>query len=183
MSREESQFDLRDERGREFVRLFSAHESRLRGYILRLVPNWNDADDIFSETNVRLWEQFDQYDRDRDFGSWACSIAHFMILAHRTRQARQRRLFSDETLEVLRRLSRHGTAEEQASEQALLTCLGRTSQKNRELLEAVYATDLTTKEVAAQLGRSAASVYMSLSRIRHWLHKCIRNVLAEEERS
>ena len=56
-----------DERTREYLRLLGQHERRLLGFILSLVPNWADADDIAQEVKIRLWEQFDKYDPAKDF--------------------------------------------------------------------------------------------------------------------
>lgn len=38
----------------EFVRLLTQHQRRVYAYILGIVPNWNDADEILQETNIRL---------------------------------------------------------------------------------------------------------------------------------
>jgi len=43
--------------------LLAKNERRLSQYVLALVPNWADADDLIQQTKVRLWEQFGQYDK------------------------------------------------------------------------------------------------------------------------
>ena len=58
-----------DARTREYLRLLSQYEPRLRGFILTLCPNWADAEDIAQEVKLRLWEQFDEYDPAQDFGA------------------------------------------------------------------------------------------------------------------
>ena len=58
----------------EFLRLLLQHERRIRAYILALVPNWADADDLYQETTVRLWEQFADYNPEKEFGAWACTV-------------------------------------------------------------------------------------------------------------
>jgi len=73
----------------EFVRLLKRHERRLNGYVLALVQNWNDADDILQAVAVRLWEQFDEYRPDGDFGAWACKIAYYEVLTYRKRKGRR----------------------------------------------------------------------------------------------
>ena len=45
---------------------------RLNGYVLSLVHNWIDADDIVQDVAVRLWQRFDDFMPDADFGAWAC---------------------------------------------------------------------------------------------------------------
>ena len=77
-----------NERTREYLRLLGQHERRLRGFILSLVPNRADADDIAQEVKIRLWEQFDSYDPTKDFGVWARTIAHYQVLTYREKQSR-----------------------------------------------------------------------------------------------
>src|SRR5580704_11881026 len=45
----------------QFVRLLTGNERRLKSYILTLVPNLADAEQIAQDTSLRLWEQFDRY--------------------------------------------------------------------------------------------------------------------------
>jgi DNA-directed RNA polymerase specialized sigma24 family protein len=83
-----------DDRAREFVRLLAACERRLDNYVLALVPNWSDAEEIVQQAKLRLWERFEQYDRSKDFGAWACTIAYYEVLTFRTRAHRSRLLLS-----------------------------------------------------------------------------------------
>ncbi len=58
-------------RVQEFVRLLTGNERRLKSYILTLVPNLADAEQIAQEASMRLWEQFGQYDpSEGDFSAW-----------------------------------------------------------------------------------------------------------------
>jgi DNA-directed RNA polymerase specialized sigma24 family protein len=63
-----------------FVRLFAAAQSEVLRYILALVPDLDDAQEVFQETAVDLWKTFDQYDPDCPFVPWACRFAYFQIL-------------------------------------------------------------------------------------------------------
>ena len=56
---------------KDFLVLFQQHERQIYGYILSLVPNIASADDISQNTSLRLWERFDQFDPNKDFGAWA----------------------------------------------------------------------------------------------------------------
>src|ERR1700689_4181086 len=79
----------------EFVRLLAQHQRGIYALILAMVPNWADAEDIFQETTVRLWEQFDKYKTGSDFGAWARTIGKFGILSYRKKKGRERIAFSD----------------------------------------------------------------------------------------
>ena len=57
-----------------FSELFEQHSRAIYGHIRALVPNATDADEVFQETNLTLWQKFDQYRPDTDFRAWACRI-------------------------------------------------------------------------------------------------------------
>jgi hypothetical protein len=66
-----------------FVRLFAAAQSEVLRDILALVPDLDDAQEVFQETVVDLWKTFDQYDPDCAFVPWACRFGYFPILRFR----------------------------------------------------------------------------------------------------
>ena len=87
-----------DESKRLFVRLLTQHERRVYGYILRMVPNWCEADEVLQETNIRLWEEFDRFEPGTDFAAWAIRVAHYQVLTWRKRRDRSRLVFSEEAV-------------------------------------------------------------------------------------
>src|SRR3990172_1278129 len=84
----------------EFLRLFSVHSQRIYEFILMLVIRRADADEIFQETCLVLWNKFDSYEPSGSFYAWACKIAYLKILALR-RANRRLHLFSEEVLDIL----------------------------------------------------------------------------------
>ena len=142
-----------DQRNEEFLRLLGQHEAGLLGYILSLVPNWAD-DDIAEEVRIRLWKQFDSYDRSKDFGTWACTIAHYMVHAHRERLSRYGRLFSSPLADLIAREVAAIAEELSASQQTLKDCFEKLPEGKRELLTTYYSGVHTGREIAAQLGQS-----------------------------
>ncbi len=165
----------------EFVQLLKQHDRRVSAYVYSLVLDWNDAEDIVQETSVRLWEQFDEYRVDEDFGAWACTIARYMVMAYRKRAQRDRLQFSQDVVEAI------GTEFDSASEEsdrrlrALAECVGKLNDSARDLLQHCYYDGKKIKEVAEQLGRSLNGTYLALSRIRRTLHDCIETTLRREE--
>jgi hypothetical protein len=53
------------------------HERLVYGFMLSLVPNWADADEILQETNIRLWDEFEKFVPRTNFAAWAVRIARF----------------------------------------------------------------------------------------------------------
>ena len=82
-----------DESRRQFVRLLTQHQRRVYGYILTMVVNWNDADEILQETNLRLWEEFDRFEPGTDFAAWAIRVAYYQVLTWRKKRDRSRLVF------------------------------------------------------------------------------------------
>ena len=65
-------------------------QARLYGYIHSLIPDINDADDLYQQTALVLWNKFGEFDRARDFFAWACGVARGEAANFARRRARQR---------------------------------------------------------------------------------------------
>ena len=166
-----------------FVRLLTRNERRVYAFILSLVPNWADADEILQETNVRLWNEFPKFDPDSDFLAWACTVAKFQVLTHRKRLARQKVQFTDAFLDVVAEEMTREADETAARYQALQGCIDALSETNREMLKAYYRHGAAGAQVAAAFGRSLDALYKSLSRIRRTLHACVESKLNPQVKS
>jgi RNA polymerase sigma-70 factor (ECF subfamily) len=169
-----------DESQRQFVRLMTRHERLVYGYILSLVPNWSDADEILQETNVRLWEEFDKFVPGTNFAAWATRVAHFQVLTWRKKASRSRLVFDQRVIEELAAEPIWTDESFAARQQALADCVSQLPDHNRQLLQHCYARGQKIKDVAHRLKRSRAAVYKALERIRITLHSCIERKLAQQ---
>ena len=170
------------DRSAEFVSLLAAHERQLTGFVLALLPNYNDADEVLQETKLRLWDQFDKYDPTQSFGGWAKSIAYYQILTHRKKRKGAQLVFSSELISQLAdEFDRHGDAQQDRST-ALQFCLGQLSDKYREMLGRFYSGDCKLDELADIMGISIHALRKGMYRSRLALHKCITRRLAAAER-
>lgn len=165
-----------------FLRLFLQNERRLYAYILTLLPNRTDADDILQETSLVLWEKFDADSPPDNFAAWGCRIAYFKILDFLKKRQRSRVQFSQAMLERIGE-----TAVEQANDlqleqrrAALERCLEKLRPKDRALLARRFTDGATTQSTAAQAGRSVEAVYKALGKIRRILFDCVTRTLARE---
>jgi len=164
-----------------FVRLLTQSERRVYGYILKMVVDWNDADEILQETNVRLWEEFDRFQPGTDFAAWAIRVAHYQVLTWRKRRDRSRLVFGKAAIEALAMEQATANTVEGSRQAALAECLKRLSAVNRDLLTRCYSGAGTIRDVAGTLGRSTEAVYKMLQRVRLSLHKCIEQRLVMED--
>ena len=65
-----------------------------------------------------------------------------------------------------------------AEADALEHCLKPLTEKSRHLLKLRYSDALGVKELAEQLGLTAAAAFKALARLRHSLRECIERRLA-----
>lgn len=171
------------ERVDEFMALFTQHASWLRGYVVSLVPNLADADEILQNTNAVLWRKFGQFQPGSDFLSWGCRVAHNEVLHFRRGKARERLRFGDEFLDLVAQTSATMVDELSDLHIALDACLKKLSEKDRRLVEKRYRDGATMRSAASGLGRSIAAVYKALERARKSLMTCIERELGREDAS
>lgn len=170
----------RSEKNKRFLRLFLQNERRLYAYILTLLPNRADADDVLQEASLVMWDKFNDEQPPTDFAAWGCRIAYYKVLDFCKKQQRGRVLFNQTLLE---RLSE--TAIEQANSlqlderrDALAACIEKLRQRDRDLLAHRFADGATIQTAAAHDGRSIDAVYKALSKIRQTLFDCVTRTLA-----
>jgi len=166
----------------EFVRLLKQNDRRLAAYVHASVPDWNEAEDVVQETCVRLWEQFDKYDPDSNFGAWACTVARYLIMASRKRSQRGHLYLRDEVLDAVGSEIEAIQPEIAERLEALQLCVEELPLDGRDLLRACYGENAQFNQVAAQRGRSVGSLYTAVSRLRRQIHQCIERRLSQKER-
>ncbi len=170
--------DTQDDRA-DYAALLRLHQTQLFGYIYSLVRDLDDADDLFQQTSLVLWDKFDQFDRSKSFINWACGVARFEVLNFLRSRSRKRLYFSDELNLAL--VEAHESLEHEVLEErrtALAGCMKKLRQKDRELLEACYERSASMPDVARSRGRSTHSIHNSLRRIRRVLFECVQRGVA-----
>jgi RNA polymerase sigma-70 factor, ECF subfamily len=166
----------------EFTCLLSSSRSRIFGHLLALVQNLADAEDLYQQTALLLWEKFDQYQRGTDFGAWAVTVAHYQALNFLRRQSRRKSLFSDAALARLAAVQVEiKTSEISARSEALSRCLEALPARSKRMLQLRYQSDQSLQQIADEERRTVGSIYTAISRIRKALMSCIESRVAQEK--
>ncbi len=170
----------RSEKSKRFLRLFLQNERRLYAYILTLLPNRADADDVLQEASLVMWDKFNDEHPPTDFAAWGCRIAYYKVLDCCKKQQRSRVFFSQTLLERLSETAIEQTASLQLDERrdALAACIEKLRPRDRELLAHRFAEGATIQTAAAHDGRSIDAVYKALAKIRQILFDCVTRTLA-----
>jgi RNA polymerase sigma-70 factor, ECF subfamily len=164
-----------------FVELLTRYQQRVRLFILSLVPNQADADDILQETSAVLWRKFDEFRPGSDFRAWAFQVAYHKVKAFQELHGRKRLVFGPSVLGRLTTIAAGEPDRVPATLDALAACKEQLGEADRDLIERRYQPGATTDSVASDVGRSAAAIYKSVVRIRRALYECIQRKLRQEQ--
>lgn len=165
------------EQHRQFAERLVRSQQRVLRYIVSLVPNRADAEELFQQTCLTLWECWERYHPELDFFPWACGIAHNHIRNYQRRRQNAQVHLSADVLELLAQRSRELREREDHRLAALRDCLAELTDRNRRVIENYYAGRAVV-EIAEQLSASPNAIYKLLDRIRLALHDCVSLRLA-----
>ena len=73
-----------------FNEVFLRHQGGVFAYVLTLVPDRNDAEDVYQQTCLALLEKQAEYDPQREFFPWACGFAFNEVRRFRRAHGRER---------------------------------------------------------------------------------------------
>jgi RNA polymerase sigma-70 factor (ECF subfamily) len=164
-----------------FFKLYLQSQRRLYAYILMLVPNSSDADDILQQTSSIMWQKFDTYDPDASFGAWAVSIAKYVIFDHHKKKRRSHVIFKGQMLEIIAEKAKASTVDTDERLTLLKACLEKLNSHDRKLMKIRYEQGLKIKDIAERMGRPVQGFYKTMNRIHNLLINCIRRKMLAEE--
>ena len=150
----------------------------LFAFLLALVRDFNEAEELFQEISLRILERADDFRPGTNFGAWAREFARRTLME--TRRARGRLVLSPKALEEV--AAAYGEIDDSAMarKEALNRCMDRLEGHARQLVEMRYGLGLPMEELGRKTERKALAVQVALSRIRSRLAECIRSRLAGE---
>ncbi len=164
----------------EFLSLYNRRQRQIYAYIRVLLPNRDDAEEVFQETCIAFWRAFEDFEPGTDFTAWARQVARNRVLAFCKQRRRDRHVFHDEVVQTIADDVPVQPELLDARRTALAQCLKKLRPRDRQLIEQRYQQKTTTVELAERVGRPLNTVYKALGRIRRTLLVCIERTIATE---
>lgn len=161
----------------KFNRLQQASQRQMFAFILTLVPNRTDAEEVLQEANLVIWRKRDQFEPGTNFLHWANRVAYLEAMAYSRRRRRHWLWFDSELSENMAGVASEMSESLDKRIDLLQGCINQLPEKDRDLIQERYLNDNPVKSVAKVLGRSADAIYKALTRIRIVLHSCIERKL------
>jgi RNA polymerase sigma-70 factor (ECF subfamily) len=152
-----------------FGRLYELHVDAVYRY-LRLRTGTPDAADLTQQVFLRAFASLPKYQtRGLPFSAWLFRIARNLATDHHRRRGRN----PDELLPGMVQADSAASPEQAALQTEMLghlhALLGELDGEKRELLAMRFAAGLSSREIAAVVGKSEAAVKKQLTRILHTL--------------
>ncbi len=166
----------------EFAGLIRLHTNQMLAYIHAVLLNWNDADDVFQETCLVLWQKFDEFKSGTNFLAWALRTADYRILKFRTKQSRGAAFTAELRDALMADVARRTGNEVVDGLDALSNCMDRLTDDDRRMVTRCYGESIPVRQFADSIGRSPQSVHHSLCRIRKWLLGCVDREMQRADR-
>lgn len=164
----------------EFLRLLLKSEREVLRYIVAIVPNVAEAQEIFQETAIALWAQIDQFDRSKAFTPWACRFAANKAKEHLRKQGRWKGFLDPEIAAELLARREQIAPELDRRIRPLQDCLTELPANSRTIVSRYYFDQLSTERIARESNRTVESIYKTLQRVRSALMDCVNSKLAAE---
>ena len=161
-----------DQRDR-FLGLFLANQNRIFRFIVSAVPPWVEAEELFQQTSLTLWQRWTEHDPQADFTTWACGIAKNHLRNYMRKKGNQQRFFGDELLEQLTAMHTQQRSYLDDLQSALTRCLESLPPESRRLVHLCYGEKRTIQAVAEREGRTPNSLYKLMRKIREALYNCV----------
>jgi len=165
---------------RRFDEQFVRSHIRIFRYIAALVPNRDDAEEVFQDTCLKVLEKWQDYDLDRPMAPWACGIAQNMVRKFFERSRRRGTFLSEVAIAAISETHERLSAEVDRRLQELPGCLQKLTNQQRALLERCYQRPGSIKAIAEASQLDPNTLYKQLERIRRDLFECIEQALTVE---
>ncbi len=166
---------------KQFITLLVPNQRRILAFILSLVPNKADAEDIFQMTLIQMWDSFDRFEPGTDFVAWAVTIARYKVYDFRKKVRGTKLQYSDELARLLEIESDRRFNAIPEKLRALRGCVKKLSMKDAKFLKLRYENDLSLQKIATRTGITFQAVHKSISVIHARLVRCVRLTMRREE--
>jgi RNA polymerase sigma-70 factor (ECF subfamily) len=166
---------------KEFIAFLVPNQTRIQAFILMLVPNVADAEDIYQETISTMWDKISTFNKGTDFVAWAVTIAKYKVLEFRAKYKKSKIQFSDRIYEMLEKAATSKKSSVQDHIDVLRKCIHQLSENERDLLKMRYDMDLSFQKMSLRIGKTSPAIHRIMAIIHSKLALCVRHVFRQEE--
>ncbi|QDT66665.1 sigma-70 family RNA polymerase sigma factor [Calycomorphotria hydatis] len=163
-----------DAQHQTFHSLFEESVAELRSYVGSLVLNISDADDVFQELCITLWEHFDEFDRSRSFIAWARVYAFNAARTYwKNRKRRMQGAIDPAVLEKLSKAHKVSIEVLEMRREKAQACLERLPRVDQQFIHDVYEKRVPIQQLAQERNKKPGTLRKRLFNLRQQIKRCV----------
>lgn len=163
-----------------FINLLTSHYCKLHSYVMCMVPNKADAEDVMQETTVQMWEKFDDFQVGSDFFAWSKAIARYKVLDLRKKRARQHCQLDPGVLELLQAERDSYNDNLDRKLELLKHCIKKLTRDQKVILQFKYSEKIPARMIAQRIGVPLHTLYRQLTSLHSLLLGCVKRAVNSE---
>ena len=158
----------------EFERLITDHRAQLHGFVLSLVSNKSDAEDLLQQVCLTLWQKRGQFEQGTNFLAWARKVARYHLLNHwrKSKNRKTEPLLDEDLIEAVSERTAERELEFNEHRKTHQYCLEKLPERQREAVQSHYFDEISIPKIASNLGIKENAVSQLLFRARTSLINC-----------
>jgi RNA polymerase sigma-70 factor (ECF subfamily) len=162
-----------------FEELYRLLSRRVYAFVRRMIENSEAADEIMVDTMYEVWRTAGRFRGDSRVTTWVLGIARNKVLMAMRSSPKGQHEDIDDFADILDSEIPDAFAAlaEKQTQEVILRCLQRLSEKHRECVHLTHFEDMSMPEVAATLGIPEGTVKSRLSHARAQLAACVASML------
>jgi RNA polymerase sigma-70 factor, ECF subfamily len=183
----ESEFELRSSSTEDFGKIIDEYQKRLLGFVRRMVPTGEDAEDVTQEVFIRAFQNIDRFDRSGSMKTWLFRIAYNLCVdrsrkAGRSPQQVSMQISSEiaEEYDVAdTRWQPDTLLEDNEMRERIELAIANMSEKLRGVLILHDKEDLSYEEIAATMKIPVGTVKSRLFLARAQLQSAVKDLIGD----
>ena len=165
---------------KQFDEQFIRSQRHIFRYIAALVPNADQAEEVFQDTCITILEKWETFDPARPMVPWACGVAQNMVRRFFERNRRRTVHLDEMAIAAVSETQHRFAAEIDDRLEKLPGCVQKLPAEQQSLLDQCYTQGNTIRSVAKTRHLDPDTLYKRLERIRRSLLECIEQALTKE---
>ncbi len=170
----------KEQKDEYFLRLLMGNQQNIYAFILAMVHNRDDADDVLQDTITVMWRNFSSYQPGTSFVAWGLTIARNMVLKFYEKNRHSKLKFASEVEEDITRFTAKMLESGESRIEALQNCLKKLNLNDLGLVRLHYEQGKPLKQIAIERGIPVYMIYRMMGHIHKLLAHCIRKTLFPE---
>ncbi len=156
-----------------FRTLYAKAGPKLFAICLRMMRSRDQAEDVFQEAFVKIWERSWQFDHSKGDGmAWAATVTRHCALDRLRRSPRQH-VAIDEAVTAEIDLGQPSLQPDHAASSDLHHCLAQLRDEYRNAVVLAYVNGLTHEELSERMGRPLGTIKSWVKRGLEQLKDCM----------